>query len=143
MELDQTDHDLLALLRQDARTTLSQLSRKLGLARSTVQSRLQRLERNGTIDGYTVRLGATLTQRRVLAHALISIEPRSQVEIEARLKQMPLVTALYSVSGSVDLLAHLAASSTAELDDGLDQMRALPGIRSTQTSIILSTRFER
>jgi len=53
------------------------------------------------------------------------------------------VTALYSVSGSVDLLAHLAASSTAELDDGLDQMRALPGIRSTQTSIILSTRFER
>jgi len=143
MDQDPIDQQLVALLRANARETLSQLSRKLGLARSTVQSRLLRLERNGTIDGYTVRLGAAVTQRRVQAHALIAVEPRGQADIEARLRQIPQVTALYSVSGSVDLLAHLAAANTAEIDDALDQIRAMPGVRSTQTSIILSTRFER
>lgn len=143
MPLDPTDQQLIALLRKDARTSLSELSRQLNLARSTVQSRLERLEKSKAIAGYTVRLGAALTNRWVYAHVLITVEPKMQVEIESKLKYQPEVTALYSVSGNVDLIAHLAASNTEELDTALDRIRALSGVRSTITNIILSTRFER
>jgi len=143
MALDQTDQKLVELLRQDARTSLAELSRLLGLARSTVQSRLARLEKSQTIVGYTVKLGAPITQRWVKAHALITVEPKAQVETEVKIKQIPAVTALYSVSGSVDLIAHLAAANTAELDKAIDLVRALKGVTSTTTNIVLSTRFER
>jgi DNA-binding Lrp family transcriptional regulator len=143
MDLDSVDLALITLLKGNARMSLSQLSRHLGLARSTVQSRLLRLEKSGTIAGYSAKMGAELTKRWVHAHALIVVEPRAQVEIEAKLKQMPEVTALYSVSGNVDLIAHLAAANTTQLDEALDQVRAMTGVQSTITNIILSTRFER
>ncbi len=137
------DDQLLELLTADARLSTAALARRLGVARSTVQGRLERLERTGIVRGYTVRLGATTTARRVQAHAMIAVEPQQQSTVERKLNGMPTVTSLLTVSGAYDLIAMLAAESTEALDAALDELRECPGVKATTTSIVLSRRFER
>jgi DNA-binding Lrp family transcriptional regulator len=137
------DHALLELLMTDARLSTAALARRLGIARSTVQGRLERLERSGVVRGYTVRLGQALAARQVQAHAMIAVEPQQQSLVERKLKAMPAVTTLLTVSGPYDLIAMLAAESTEALDAALDELRSFPGVKSTTTSIVLSRRFER
>jgi DNA-binding Lrp family transcriptional regulator len=137
------DEQLIALLRENARLSTAALARRLGVARSTVQSRLERLERSGVIRGYTVELGPGARARQVQAHAMIAVEPQQQSAVERKLKAMPAVAALLTVSGSYDLIAMLAAESTEALDAALDELRSCPGVKSTSTSIVLSKRFER
>jgi DNA-binding Lrp family transcriptional regulator len=137
------DDALLGLLTADARLSTAALARRLGVARSTVQGRIERLERSGVVRGYTVRLGPTVAARRVQAHAMIAVEPQQQAQVERKLQAMPAVTALLTVSGAYDLIAMLAGESTEALDAALDELRECPGVKSTTTSIVLSRRFER
>jgi DNA-binding Lrp family transcriptional regulator len=143
MTMNADDGPLLALLRENARMSTAALARRLGVARSTVQSRLERLERTGAIRGYTVELGPALRARLVQAHAMISVDPPQQSAVERKLRSMPAVTTLLTVSGAYDLIAMLGAESTEALDAALDELRACPGVKSTTTSIVLSRRFER
>jgi DNA-binding Lrp family transcriptional regulator len=137
------DEQLVALLKENARLSTAALARRLGVARSTVQSRLERLERSGVIRGYTVELGPGARARQVQAHAMIAVEPQQQSSVERKLQAMPAVATLLTVSGSYDLIAMLAAESTEALDAALDELRSCPGVKSTSTSIVLSRRFER
>ncbi len=143
MPIDDADAPLLALLRENARMSTAALARRLGVARSTVQSRLERLERSGAIQGYTVELGPALRARQVQAHAMIAVDPAQQATVERKLRAMTAVTSLLTVSGAYDLIAMLAAQSTEALDAALDEVRACPGVKSTTTSIVLSRRFDR
>jgi DNA-binding Lrp family transcriptional regulator len=137
------DEQLIALLRENARLSTAALARRLGVARSTVQGRLERLERSGVIRGYTVDLGPGARARQVQAHAMIAVEPQQQAAVERKLRAMPAVATLLTVSGSYDLIAMLAAESTEALDAALDELRASPGVKSTTTSVVLSRRFDR
>ena len=140
---DAQDEALLDLLRQDARRSTADLARRLGVARSTIQGRIERLERDGVIRGYTVRLSPEAESRQVEAHVMIAIEPAQQAAVERRLKAIRALTALYTVSGGFDLIALLGARTTEALDAALDEIRGIPGVRSTQTSVLLSRRHPR
>ncbi len=137
------DEALLDLLQQDARQGTSELARRLGVARSTVQGRIERLERAGVIRGYGVRLSPAALSRQVEAHVMIAIEPAQQAAVERRLKAIHGLTALYTVSGSFDLIAMVGAATTEALDAALDEIRSCPGVRGTQTSVLLSRRHPR
>jgi DNA-binding Lrp family transcriptional regulator len=137
------DAQLIDLLRANARLPIAALARHLGVARSTVQGRLERLERSGLIRGYTVQLAPAVGTRQVQAHAMIAVEPQQQALVERKLRAMPAVTTLLTVSGSYDLIAMLAAESTEALDAALDELRECPGVKATTTSVVLSRRFER
>lgn len=137
------DEALLELLKENARQSTAELARRLGVARSTVQGRIERLERAGVIRGYTVRLSPAALSRQVEAHVMVSIEPAQQVAVERRLKAVRGLTALYTVSGNFDLIAMVGAETTEALDVALDEIRACPGVRGTQTSVLLSRRHPR
>jgi DNA-binding Lrp family transcriptional regulator len=141
--MDAADQALLALLRADSRTPVTELARKLKLARGTVQSRLARLEDSGAIAAYTIRSAS----RANLLQAYVALTLTPKITDEARtaaaLKKMPEVRALYSVAGPYDWLVLLAASTTDALDQAIDKLRALPGVAGTVSQIILSTKFER
>ena len=137
------DERLLALLKSNARLSTANIARKLGVARSTVKGRLERLERSGVITGYTVSLGPGARTRRLQAIAMIGVEPQQQSVVERRLAGMPAVITLFTVSGDYDLVAMLAADSTEALDAALDEVRACPGVKATTTSIILTRRIDR
>ena len=141
--MDDLDLTLISALRENARYSTAELGRRLGLSRTTVQSRIERLERRGVIVGYSARLAEDHERGAVRAQVLITVHPKEARAVEAALRAIPAVRALHSVSGAFDMVAHVVALSTAEMDALVDQIGALGGVERTTTSIILSTRFER
>lgn len=141
--LDPTDRELLNLLRSDAREPVASLARKLKLARSTVQERIARLEKSGVIAGYTVRAGDAFAERQILAHVMISVDPKQAASLTVDLKKMPEVRSLAAVSGAYDMMAEVAAETTAKIDAVLDAIGHLKGVQKTMSSIVLSVKFER
>lgn len=141
--MDDLDRNIIAQLAQDARLSVAVLARRLHVARSTIQSRLERLEGSGHIAGYTIRLGDAGREARIKASVLLTVEPRAQVATIARLRAIPEVERIHSTSGRVDLLLQLAAPTTADLDAVLDQIGTLSGVRSSESLIHLSTKLDR
>ena len=142
MQIDATDRALLALLRENARAPVAELARALGLARTTVQARLERLESGGAIQGYTVRTGDAM-RPALRATVLVAIEPRSGPAVLARLRGLPGVETVHTTSGRFDLLIQVTARTTAELDDTLDRIGEVRGVRSSESLIHLATKIDR
>lgn len=142
-ELDATDRALLELLRENARASTAELARRLKLSRTTVQSRIERLERRRVIAGYTVRVPDALEAAQVRAHVMIQLAPRQSVAIELALRRIAEVRVLHAVSGPFDLIAVVTAASLGELDAVLDRIGELEGVERTTSAIVLSTRIER
>ncbi|GAU80355.1 Lrp/AsnC family transcriptional regulator [Bosea sp. 2YAB26] len=143
MPIDRTDRQLLILLTENARAPVAELGRQLGLSRTTVQSRIERLERRGVITGYTARLSDEHERGQVKAHVLITALTKLAPRVEAELRRIPEVRTLHSVSGHFDMIAIVIAPSIGELDELIDRIGALDGVERTMSSIILSTRVER
>ena len=143
MAKDNVDRDLIALLQANARDSAANLARQLGVARTTVLARIARLEREGQIVGYTVRLGQDMADRSVQAYVGITIQPKSAREVVKRLSRMPELRQLCSVSGEFDYIALLRAESTVRLDALLDEIGEIEGVIKTTTSIVLAMRVDR
>ncbi len=140
---DQLDRDLITQLQANARESTANLARKLGIARTTVVARLARLEAEGLIAGYTVRLGGEAVERGVQAFVGITVEPRAGREVVKKLSRFPELRQLASVSGAFDYMATLRAESTARLDALLDDIGEIDGVLKTHTSVLLALRVDR
>ena len=141
--MDAIDERLLSALRENGRASTALLARLVGRSRTSVQSRIERLEKQGIITGYGVRLAPELGIGAVRAHVMIKIGPKEARAVTAALREISQVRLLHSVSGEADLIAVAAAASVAEMDQVIDRIGALDGVERTTSSIILSTKFER
>ncbi|MFC5387127.1 Lrp/AsnC family transcriptional regulator [Aquamicrobium segne] len=137
------DHQLIALLRENARASTAELARQLGVSRSTVQSRLERLEARGIIAGYGVRLAPDYEKGLVRAQVLLTVTPKQSNKVVRDLRAQMAVRTLHSVSGSFDMIVEVESPSISDLDRLLDEIGAMEGVERTLSSIILSTRIER
>lgn len=141
--LGDKDLALITLLQVNARETVSNLARQLGVSRTAVQARLDRLTRLGVIEGYTVKLNRDWALNQVSAFIAMSVVPRQAKQVIAALERLPHIKALYTVSGSFDLLAEATAATTEKIDQLLDELGELDGVTRTESSIVLSTKFAR
>lgn len=139
INIDDIDRELLALLRQDARMPVATLAAKLKVARGTVQNRMKRLERDGVIAGYTVRVKPQAEAHRIRALMTIVVEGNRGAEVLHALRGHPNVTGLHSTNGRWDLIAELRADTLEAFDRVLGNIRLIEGIASTETSLLLST----
>lgn len=137
--MDTLDHQLIALLRQDARASIATLAHKLKVSRGTVTNRLTRLEDSGQIVGYTVKLRADVAQPHITAWMSIAVEGNRTREVVAMLLGEPGITGLFDTNGRWDLLAEIRSSSLQELADVLERVRLIKGIAGTETSIHLQS----
>ena len=137
------DERLLEALKNNARLSISELARQLGVSRTTAQQRLQRLEKTGVITGYALRLGNEYLDSSIHAHVNLKVEPLHSSNIITALKENPRIETLYTVSGKIDMIAIVIAPSASALDQTLDEISLLNGIKSTDTAIILSTKIDR
>jgi DNA-binding Lrp family transcriptional regulator len=142
MQIDDTDRQLIALLQDNARLPVATLARRLGLARTTVQARLDRMESSGVIVGYALRLGQ-IVRPALRATALLSIEPRSGPAVLARLKSLRAVQRVHTTSGRFDLIVTIEADTTEALDETLDRIGEAKGVKGSESLIHLATKLDR
>lgn len=143
MSIDAADRKLITLLRQDARQPITSLAQAIGLSRASVYARLERLERDGVIAGYTVRLGADYDQRLIRAQIMLKVTPRLTQAVERRLIAMPELIALHAISGEWDMIVVVEAEGVSALNDVVDRIGLLDGVEKTTTSIIMATKMVR
>lgn len=137
--MDETDHRLLSLLRQDARLSVAALAARLAVSRGTVTNRIRRLEDDNVIVGYTVRLRPDVQQSEIKAWMSIAVEGNQTRTVIASLLGEPGVATLHDTNGRWDLLAELRAENLQALAKVLERIRLLKGISNTETSIHLET----
>lgn len=136
--MDDLDNRLIAQLRHDARSSIADLAKRLKVSRGTVSNRLTRLEHDGVITGYTVRLRPDSAPEDIRAWASIAVEGNQHAVIRALLGE-PGVAELHDTNGRWDLLASLQVASLAELSSVLERIRGIPGITATETSVHLKS----
>ncbi|MEX1663587.1 Lrp/AsnC family transcriptional regulator [uncultured Thioclava sp.] len=141
--MDELDQKILGLLSADARISLATMARRLRVARSTVQTRLERLETNGMIAGYTVKLGEEAKAARLRATVLLEIDLRVQAAILQKLRTLPEIERIVTSSGRIDLMLQIAANSTPQLDKVLDVIGEIPGVKDSESLIHLTTKLDR
>jgi DNA-binding Lrp family transcriptional regulator len=137
--VDDTDRQLIRLLREDARLPVAALARKLKVARGTVQNRMAKLQAEGVIVGYTVRLKPQVEHHNIRALMNVAVEGNHAESVLKALRGDPAVTELHTTNGRWDLVAELRADNLEEFDRVLRRIRLLEGIASTETNLLLST----
>jgi DNA-binding Lrp family transcriptional regulator len=137
--MDDLDRRLIGLLRDNARTSAASLAKSLKVARGTVQNRLAKLERDGTIAGYTIRLRPKIDEQRIVALTTIAVEGNRTEPVLRALRGDPSIVTLYSTNGRWDLVAEIRADTLQSFDQVLSRIRRIEGISGTETSLLLST----
>ena len=137
--LDDLDRRLLAALREDGRAPVASLARTLGVARATVNSRIDRLVASGIIVGFSVRVRDELEPLAIHAISLIEVEGRTTDDVIFGLRGLPEVIALHTTNGGWDLVAELRTENLAEFDRVLGRIRSIEGVVNSETSLLLSS----
>lgn len=141
--MDDLDRALIQELSGNARLPVATLAKRLGAARSTIQARLERLETQGVIAGYTLKVGEAALARLIRATVLLQVEPRATPSVLQRLKTLTEVERAHTSSGRFDMVLQLAAPTTEDLDRALDTIGAIPGVTDSESLIHLSTKIDR
>ena len=136
--MDDLDHRLISKLRHAARAPVADLAKALGVSRGTVTNRMARLQREGVITGYTLRLRPDATPGAIRAWTAVAVEGNQHPVVRALLGE-PGVAALHDTNGRWDLLAELRVGSLADLSAALERIRGIPGVSATETSVHLQT----
>jgi DNA-binding Lrp family transcriptional regulator len=139
-DMDDTDQKLIATLRRDSRAPLSSLAAELGLSRTTVRSRIERLIERGEILGFTLRLKSDIAHAPVRGMMMLGIEGRGAEKIMHRLLGIAAVQAVHSTNGKWDLIAEIGTDTLEELDKVLFAIRRIDGVMRSETNLLLSTR---
>lgn len=137
--LDDIDRALLARLRDDGRASVSSLAADLHVARGTAQTRLNRLVSDGVIRRFTIELDPDHEKQIVRAVCLIELHGTTTKAVAQVLRRIPEVVSMHATNGSWDIVADLSATSLAELDRALVELRGVRGVVRTETSILLRT----
>lgn len=137
--LDDLDRRLIAALREDGRASVASLARSLGVARATVNSRLERLISSGTVIGFTVRVREELDPLGIHAVAFIEVEGRSTDRVIRELRGFPEIIALHTTNGGWDLVAEMRTETLTDFDRVLGRIRRIEGVVNSETSLLLSS----
>lgn len=136
--MDDLDHRLICALRSDARASLSELAKRLGVSRGTVQNRLNRLIDSQVIMGFTVRLKSGAERDRIRAIMMIEVSGKNTRRVIQALRGLPQIHTLHSTNGAFDLIAEIEAANLAEFDSVLSKVRQIEGIERSETSLLLA-----
>jgi DNA-binding Lrp family transcriptional regulator len=141
--IDKFDRQLIALLQSNARESTTNLSKKLGIARTTVHERIARLERNGTIKGYSAVLNLDPFEQYNQCMIMLGIAKQKQNSIFEHLKRFPELKLLQSVNGECDLLCWFEVPQLEDIDALLEEITAIDGIEAARCMVVLATKIDR
>jgi DNA-binding Lrp family transcriptional regulator len=136
-QLDAIDTKLLLALTEHPRATTVALADQLGISRNTVQARLARYERDGTLDSFQRRINPTALDHPLTAFVTIQVTQRDLDDVAAALAAIPEVLQVHGISGAIDLLVHVVAVDAEDLYRIAGQILAIPGVERTNTTLVM------
>jgi len=139
--MNDLDLRLVALLKRNARMSVTQMSFELNASRITIDSHIKKLEESGVIKGYTVKLGSEEFRHKISGWILINAEANKEEAAIAKMIEMPELTRLHTTNGKWDLAAEIQTQTLEEFDRAISKLRQIGGITETETSLLLSSRI--
>lgn len=143
MQMTDKDKQLLGLMQKNARESVASLARQLGVSRTALQERITRLETNGIIDGYSVRLGANVNRSPIQCFTFAALNNKNFPDVIKQLKSLTAVQAVHSISGDWDLIIHICTDTLEKLNAEINKINELMGIVRTTSNIVMETKFNR
>ena len=139
--MNNLDASIIALLKRNARMSVTQLSHELAVSRVTIDSHIKKMETSGVITGFTVTLGAEEFRHNVSGWIMINVLANEEENIITKMISMPEITRLHTTNGRWDLAAEIQTSTLEAFDTAISRLRQIPGIKDTDTSLLLSSRI--
>lgn len=139
--MNDLDARIIALLKRNARMSVTQMSLELGVSRVTIDAHIKKMEASGVITGYTVTLGAEEFRHNVSGWILINVSANEEEDIITKMIAMPEISRLFTTNGRWDLAAEIQTPTLEAFDIAISRLRQIPGIRETDTSLLLSSRI--
>ena len=139
--MNNLDASIIALLKRNARMSVTQMSHELGVSRVTIDSHIKKMEASGVITGYTVTLGAEEFRHNVSGWILINVTANDEEDITREIIAMPEISRLFTTNGRWDLAAEIQTPSLETFETAISRLRQIPGIKETDTSLLLSSRI--
>lgn len=139
--MNHVDASIIALLKRNARMSVTQMSHELGVSRVTIDSHIKKMETSGVITGYTVTLGAEEFRHHVSGWILINVTANDEEDIISEMVAMPEIARLFTTNGRWDLAAEIQTASLEAFDTAISRLRQIPGVKETDTSLLLSSRI--
>ena len=139
--MNNLDASIIALLKRNARMSVTQMSHELGVSRVTIDSHIKKMEASGVITGYTVTLGAEEFRHNVSGWILINVTANDEEDIIREMIAMPEISRLFTTNGRWDLAAEIQTPSLETFDTAISRLRQILGIKETDTSLLLSSRI--
>lgn len=136
--IDATDRRLLALLRTDARMSVTDLAGHLGVTRLTARNRMQALHAAGVIRRFTVDIAEDAAPQAIRAVSLIEVRGQRAQTVQRQLGRMPEIVSLHSTNGAWALVAQSETESLAAFDAVLNRIGALDGVGDVETCLLLT-----
>jgi DNA-binding Lrp family transcriptional regulator len=134
------DERLIAALKRNGRASLSELAHTLGVTRSTVRVRLDKLQNGGEIAGFTVLTRSDVRPDAVRGLMMLEIAGRGAEKVMKQLQRMPQVQAVHSTNGTWDMIAEIGTQTLEQFDQVLFDIRRMEGVSRSETNLLLSTR---
>lgn len=141
--IDAFDRRILAALTNDARLTYAEIGQLAGLSAPAVHERVKRLKASGALAGITTRINGAAVGKPLLAFVHVDAEGWGKSQRMLALKRFPEVEEMHSVAGDTSVILKVRTASTHALEHLLAQLYLLPGVRGTNSYIVLSTYLER
>ena len=139
--MNSLDAGIVALLKRNARMSVMQISQELGVSRVTIDSHIKKLEKTGVITGYTITLDSEEFRQNVTGWIMINVTANAEEKIIASMAKMPEITRLHTTNGRWDLAAEIQTATLEAFDNAISRLRKIPGIKDTDTSLLLSSRI--
>lgn len=139
--MNNLDSQIIALLKRNARMSVTQMAQELAVSRVTIDTHIKKLEQSGVITGYTVKLGTEEFRHKVSGWILISVTANEEERAIEQLINMPEITRLHTTNGKWDLAAEIQVLSLENFDSTISRLRQVKGIMDTDTSLLLSSRI--
>lgn len=137
--MDKLDHELITLLRHNGRRSISDLAIETCASRATIRNRIEKMEAEGTILGYTVILRADAVEAAIRGIMMIEIEGHVTDRVLKSLSGLPEISSIHTTNGRWDLIVELSAATLTDFDSILRRIRLVPGITGSETNLLLST----
>jgi len=133
--MDEVDKKILAILEKNSRTPYLKIAKKVGISEGTVRRRVNKLIKNGSIRRFTI---ITAPTEKLRAFILVDTVPQVPVpEVSEKIQRVVQVKEVYEVSGEYDIISFVEGDNVKEINDSVDEMRAIEGVARTMTIFVL------